>query len=158
MVSIEWDYKPPTTRKTWLSRLTSAFRKSNKKEQTGSEGMTDSYWESLSKPPDIIAIVPGVDKFIQIGESRSQEQSLLFSLPTEIRQTIYQHVYSPSVIHVESRRDRLAHVTCQQWQSENGWDGHAHCTKGDETGIVSIDETEDPNDQLLAICLTCRQR
>ena len=116
------------------------------------------YWDSLSKPPDNIAIAPGVDKSIQIGETCSQEQSLLFSLPTEIRQTIYQHVFGPSVIHVESLCDRLAHVTCQQWQSENGWDGHAHCTKGDETGIVSIDETEDPNDHLLAICVTCKQR
>lgn len=156
MVSMEWDYKPPTTRKTWLARLTSAFRKSNKKQQTGSEGM--NFWSRLSKPPDHIAIAPAVNKFIQIGYICSQEQSLLFSLPTEIRQTIYQHVFGPSVIHVESLCDRLAHVTCQQWQSENGWTGHAHCTKGLKPGIVSTDETEDPNDQLLAICVTCRQR
>ena len=124
MVSMDWDYKPPTNRKPWLARLTSRFWKSHKKEQTNSK--ETKYWESLVNPPDKIAIVPVVDKFIEIGEVCSQEQSLLFRLPTEIRQTIYRHVFGPSVIHIESLCDRLAHVTCQQWQSEDGWDGHAH--------------------------------
>ena len=93
---------------------------------------------------------------VHVGEPQLQRQSLLFSLPTEIRNIIYQHVFGPSLIHIESLGDRLAHVKCLQWQSNNGWGGHLHCYQGWEDEVVFLDNVDDPNDQLLALCLTCR--
>ena len=148
-------YKTSWTRKTWRSKLASAFRRSSK---TQKKYLPEDF--AFLNQVTAAAPVQQVIAPIQLGSALSQQQSLLFSLPTEVRQLIYQHVFGPSVIHVESLgalKDRLAHVTCSKWQSDDGWSEHAHCERGEETGTVDIDNSDDPNDQLSALCLTCRR-
>ena len=87
----------------------------------------------------------------------TEQQGLLFSLPPELRQSIYRHVFGPSLIHVEPIGERLAHVTCEDWRSWNVEREHSHCRDGEVMGVVRIDQSEDPNDQLSTLLLTCRQ-
>lgn len=93
---------------------------------------------------------------VQIGIPALQEHCLLFGLPIELRELIYHFVFGPSLIHIQAIVGRLAHVRCLKWQPGDGWDGHPHGLNGGLLGTVKLDSSEDPNDQLLAFCLSCR--
>ena len=95
---------------------------------------------------------------IRLGAPVSQQQSLLFQLPIEIREIVYKYVFGPSLVHIEAISRRLAHVTCMDWQPGDGWDGHKHAGmtgRGPEAPITLYESTS-PNDQLLGICLSCK--
>ena len=95
-------------------------------------------------------------KHVQIRKPNPQESSMFLScLPVEIRLIIYQYVFGPSLIHVVDMGCRLAHVRCLQWQVGEVWDGHQHGDDGFDDYTI-LDKSEDPNDQLLALCLSCR--
>ena len=112
--------------KRWLSRLKSVFNASS------------------------------TTKSVQMGDPHSQQQSFLLNrLPIEVREIIYYHVFGPSLIHTVEMGWRLAHVRCLEWQVGEVWDGHRHGIEGLE-GRPILDKLKDPNDQLLALCLTCR--
>ena len=101
-------------------------------------------------------------KPVQMDPPLAQEQSRFFSrLPQELRSHIYYYVFAPSLIHVLAISEnfgniRLAHLRCNRWLTHGGtWAAHTH-------GYASIqwtwevNESQDPNDQLLALCLSCR--
>jgi len=155
MVSIEWRSGTTPARKTWLSKLASAFQKSSKRENAQKEAVQE--YVPVSRQENAVVIAQPTKRFMQIGVPLLQQQCLLFSLPIELRQTIYQYVFGPSLIHIESLGDRLAHVKCKKWESSDGWDEHTHCQRGEVTGTIIVDNSEDPNDQLLAFRLTCRR-
>ncbi len=95
---------------------------------------------------------------MQLAAPISQQQSILFRLPIEVREVVYKHVFGPSLIHLEAISRRFAHITCGDWQPGDGWDGHVHLgatARGLEARRHFYLETS-PNDQLLAICLTCK--
>lgn len=102
-------------------------------------------------------------KALQVGPPLAQKQCLLFRLPIEIREQVYRHVFGPSLIHIEATyldndrqyQVRLAHVRCFEWQSGDGWDGHLH-GRGGVDWTRKTDKVQDPNDQLLSLCLSCR--
>lgn len=85
-----------------------------------------------------------------------RQRGPLFSLPTELRHIIYQHVFGPSLIHVIALGERLAHVTCSEWWYQDRRQEHVHC-RDEVRNCVRIEQSEDPNDQLSALLLTCRQ-
>ncbi len=95
---------------------------------------------------------------MRLGAPISQQQSLLFQLPIEIRELVYKHVFGPSLIHIEAISRRLAHVTCIHWQPGDGWDGHTHVgtTGWGPEAPRTFEKSTSPNDQLLAICLSCK--
>ena len=93
---------------------------------------------------------------LQVGKPHLQEQSRLFQLPAEIRGLIFEHVFSSSLIHVESLGVRLAHVTCRDWTTSGAEDDHSHCHRGRKEGTVTMSNPEDPNDQMTTLILTCR--
>jgi len=144
-----------SARKTWRSKLASAFQRSSKRKNAHSKALQEH--GSVSKQDDTVVLVRPTQESAQIGVPLSQQQSPLFRLPIEIRQTIYEFVFGPSLLHIEALIDRLAHVKCLKWESSDGWEGHAHCQAGLIPGVVQMDKSEDPDDQLLALCLTCRQ-
>lgn len=95
---------------------------------------------------------------MQLAAPISQQQSILFRLPIEVREVVYKHVFGPSLIHLEAISRRFAHITCRDRQPGDGWDGHVHLgatARGLEARRRFYLETS-PNDQLLAICLTCK--
>lgn len=150
--------------KTWPSKLASATQGSSSK--TNAHLRVPQEDEPVSKqhdsaviaqPPNALQIAQPTKKLVQIGVPLSQQQSPLFRMPLEIRQKIYEFVFGPSLLHIEALGDRLTHVRCLEWESSNGWEGHAHCQEGPVPGVVRVDNSQDPNDQLLALCLTCRQ-
>ena len=154
--------KPILSRKRWQSTLASAFRIFSRRQVAHEQGAQEDCTVSEQKS----AVAPShstrrSSHSLHLGVALPQRQCLLFGLPTEIRQLIYQNVFGPSIIHVESLgtlRNRLARVKCWKWQSSDGWNEHAHCEQGEEEeGIVKVDNSGDPNDQLLALCLTCRR-
>lgn len=86
-----------------------------------------------------------------------QQECLLFCLPIELRELIYQHVFGPSLIHIQAVGRRLAHVRCGNWLPGDGWDGHRHGYRRGFEGDTVSDFAKDPNDQLIALCLSCRK-
>ncbi len=98
---------------------------------------------------------------LEVGVPYSQRQSPLFGLPLEIRNLIYVNAFGPSLIHIVALESRIGHVTCHHWQSNDSWDGHGRCHTGftplvGPQGNIAINNDEDPKDQLLALCMTCR--
>lgn len=85
------------------------------------------------------------------------QSCLLFRLPLEIRRIIYQHVYGPSLIHVESLGERLGHVRCVGWESEDGCNECGHYLRVHGCDYVRIDKVHCPNDQLSGLISTCRR-
>ena len=92
----------------------------------------------------------------------AQEQSHLFSrLPLELRSRIYYYVFAPSLIHVLATSEnwgniRLSHVKCNRWLAPGGtWGAHMHGYAAMQW-TWNIDKSKDPNDQLLALSLTCK--
>jgi hypothetical protein len=136
--------EPISTRKKWSSKLTSAFNKFSKKAAQEDQ--------SVDKRPPTTGLV-------QLGVPRIQVDCRLLNLPVEVRQTIYKYVFGPSLIHVESLGHRLAHVRCTKWESDDSWDGHAHWKSLPTGGIgmIGVDNSDDPNDQLISLCLACRR-
>lgn len=102
-------------------------------------------------------------KSLQVDEPLLQAHCHLLRLPIEIRQAIYSHVFGPSLIHIEAlcyedevlRVFRLAHLRCPQWQPGDSWDGHRH-GRSEPFWTTKLDSPQVPNDQLLALCLSCR--
>lgn len=108
-------------------------------------------------------------------------ENLFLSLPLEIRELVYQHLFGPTLIHIQipfrqrcmtflqperlqtSRQRGLVGVKCREANRYDGWDGHHHEFKQQENispvswKIVHKPEPNNPNDRMLAICLTCRQ-
>jgi len=146
-----------TIRKTWLSKLASAcnkpFKKSNVQRSDAEED------QSVYGQLPFIDTRPPTTGSVQLGVPLRQDSCLLFNLPVEIRQTIYKYVFGPSLVHVESLGHRLAHVRCEKWEFDDSWDGHAHWENRGmgELGTVSVNNSDDPNDQLSSLCLTCRR-
>lgn len=118
-------YWATQARKTWLSRLASAFQKSSKGENAQEEAVQENV--AVSRQNSATVITHPAKGSFQIGVPLLQQQCLLFSLPIEIREIIYQYIFGPSLIHIESLGGRLAHIRCLKWESGDGWDGHAHC-------------------------------
>ena len=141
--------KPISLSKTWLSKLAlmlhiSRHRKNIEEVDNHAEPPV-WVWEPLESPA-------------LVGEPHPQQQSSLFSLPLEIRQTIYGYVFGPSMIHIESLGDRLTHVACQEWREDESGEGHPHWNRGTgEVGTVALEALTEPNDHLLALLLGCRQ-
>ena len=81
--------------------------------------------------------------------------ALLTKLPFEIRSLIYQHLFSDSLIHLVDLGPRLAHIRCSQGRQGRLWDGHRHGVGGHEGNSI-IDNDIDQNDNLIALCHTCR--
>jgi len=151
MVSIDWN-GTFSDRKTWRSKLASAFQRSSKRKNAHPKALQE---HGLFPKQDVITRPTKAS--LHIGVPLSQQQSPHFRLPIEIRETIYEFVFGPSLLHIEALIHRLAHVKCLKWESSDGWESHAHCQPGLIPGVVHIDNSEDPNDQLLALCLTCRR-
>ncbi len=83
---------------------------------------------------------------------RPQSQSAFLSkLPFEIRQIIYTHVFGHSLIHILDMGRRLAHFRCPN----KVWDWHRHGIEG-LNGCPILNIEDHPNDELLALCKTCR--
>lgn len=143
--------------KLWLSKLALAFKKPPEKENSPVLLTPDdqSFYDQLSfsdtRPPTTGSV--------QLGVPLQQYGCLFFNLPGEIRQTIYKYVFGPSLIHVASLGRRLAHVRCEKWKFDDIWDGHHHWEGGPrlELGAVRVNNSNDPNDQLISLCLTCRR-
>ncbi len=101
-------------------------------------------------------------KPVQIDPPLAQKQSRFFSrLPQELRSHIYYYVFAPSLIHVLATSEnfgniRLAHLRCNRWLTHGGtWAAHTHGYESIQC-TWEVDESQDPNDQLLALCLSCR--
>ena len=92
---------------------------------------------------------------VELRVPAEQRQSLLFSLPLEIRRIIYELVFGPSLIHIEAVHGRLAHVRYFKWSPgrhrlyKHSW------TNLDDSRII-LSSVQDPNDQLLGPSLSCR--
>lgn len=146
----------PTCEK-WVSKLASAFHKPFRKEYAQTT-VTEVDQSVYGRPP-FIDTRPPTTGSVQLGVPLLQADCLLFNLPIEIQQTFYKYVFGPSLIHVESLGHRLIHMRCEYWDLDGSWDGHAHCEKHRTGGLgtVCVDNSEDPNDQLISLCLTCRR-
>ena len=144
-----------SARKSWPSKLASAAQRSSRKKNAHRRDLQEEAF--VSEEDDNTAAAQPTNKLVQIGVPLSQQQSPLFRLPAEIRQKIYEFVFGPSLLHIEALEDRLTHVKCLHWESNDSWEGHAHCQQGPLDGVVRVDNSQDPNDQLIALCLTCRQ-
>jgi len=144
-------------RKTWLSKLASAFNNPSKKE-TPQRNIAQEDQSVYGQLP-FIDTRPPTTGSVQLGVPLLQDDCLLFNMPVEIRQTIYKYVFGPSLIHVESLGHRLAHVKCKEWEVDDSWDGHAHWENRTTGGLgtVGVNNSDDPNDQLISLCLTCRR-
>ena len=96
---------------------------------------------------------------LQLGKPLAQEQCHLFRTPAEIRESIYRKVFGPSLLHIDAVAIdggvRLAHVRCFGGDSKDGWNGHEHGRRL-WNFTKNLHTSKDPNDQLLALCLTCR--
>ena len=145
------------TRKTWVSKLASAFmRHSHNRIAQTDIGQED---RSIYGRLPFIDTRPPTTGRIQLGVQQPQDDCPLFNLPVEIRQTIYKHVFGPSLIHVASMERRLAHVRCEKWYLDDSWEEHTHwqCRPVAELGIVGANDRDDPNDHLSSLTLTCRR-
>ena len=102
---------------------------------------------------------------VRLGEASQQIGSLLFRLPLELREMIYPAVFGPYLIHIvqytrqtseyDPHLHRLAHVRCLRQRPDERWDGHRHGWTDFNCSSILV-KINDPNDELLALCLTCR--
>ena len=143
--------KAPTPRETWLSKLRAAIRALSKRATVPKNLVLESTPVSQQER----ALV-SVNRYVRIGEPSTQRQFPLLSLPIEIREIVYQHVFGPSLVHILPMGRRLVHVSCSKWPPGESCDGHGHGGPGWEAETTIIDVAENPNDQLLALCLSCR--
>jgi hypothetical protein len=97
-------------RKTGLSRLVSAFQKSSKGENAQEEAVQENV--PVSRQNSATVITHPTKGSVQLGVPLLQQQRLLFSLPIEIQENIYQYIFGPSLIHIESLGGRLAYIRC----------------------------------------------
>lgn len=49
------------------------------------------------------------------------ESAFRTRIPMEIRNLNHVNVFGPSIIHIVALENRIAHVTCQHWQSNESW-------------------------------------
>ena len=103
----------------------------------------------------------------KIGTPSVQPLSILFRLPLEIRQLVYQALFGSSLIHIldtttkiDTLGHRMSHYVCNgppPWHSFQAWNigRHHHGTAGHE-GSSILDSLRKRDDHLLALCLTCR--
>ncbi len=157
MTYIDWQQRMTPTRKPWLSKLASAFKNPFKIEQAPVDITPED--QSVYGRLPFIDTRPPTTGSVQFGVPLLQDGCLLLTLPFEIRQTIYRFIYGPSLVHIGSFSHRLAHVRCEKWEFDGSWDGHAHWQDplSGELGIVGVNNSDDPNDQLTSLCLTCRR-
>lgn len=162
---------PPLIWKRCLFKLVSLLRAlchKNKSSSAGqesslpNEGTETEYVPIWQRPPK----VPPKES-LPIGVSSSQQQCSFFSLPIELRDLIYRQVFGHSLIHIITVRKRIAHIVCVEHRlahlkcpnrrSGDGWDGHEHGVYGTEAGTTVLEDSLYMNDQLLALCLSCRR-
>lgn len=147
--------------KLWLSKLALAFNKPSEKEKP-QRNIAPEDQNAYGQLPSIDTRPPTTGS-VQLGVPLRQDDCLLLDLPVEIRQTIYKYVFGPSLIHIGSLghrlAQRLAHVRCEEWEFDDSWDRHAHWEHRatGEIGTVGVNNSNDPNDQLISLCLTCRR-
>ena len=103
----------------------------------------------------------------KIGTPSLQHRSILFRLPLEVRQLVYEALFGSSLIHIldtttqiDTLGHRISHYVCNgppPWHSFQAWNigRHHHGTAGHE-GSTMLNSLRKRNDHLLALCLTCR--
>lgn len=164
MTYIDWEgrqmRKSPSRASVWSKKLALAIKKPFKRGGAHTDfEIEDRYSQNKHPFLPFYDPLPPTTGSVQLGEPKLQHECILFRLPLELRQLIYKHVFGPSLIHMGSMGSRLAHVRCQKWEHNDDWDGHVHWSFSIDRslGILGVNNPDDLNDQLISLCLTCRQ-